>query len=114
MSSRDASLHLDRAIHGEILAGRGTENDAVYLDLSGTRRGFQPEVFVEYMHSIGIDLERFPEADAESRAASRRELCHTATASDTFHGGNAPPSTGWPRTPCWCSRVRRAARCRAR
>lgn len=58
VSSRDASLHLDRAIHGEILAGRGTENDAVYLDLSGTRRGFQPEVFVEYMHSIGIDLER--------------------------------------------------------
>jgi len=58
VSCRDASLHLDRAIHCEAMAGRATENDAVYLDLSGTRRGFQPEVFVEYMHSIGIDLER--------------------------------------------------------
>jgi succinate dehydrogenase/fumarate reductase flavoprotein subunit len=44
--------------HGVAVAGRATESDAVYLDLSGTRRGFQPEVFVEYMHSIGIDLDR--------------------------------------------------------
>jgi L-aspartate oxidase len=58
VSCRDASLHLDRAIHAEAVAGRATEHDAVYLDLSGTRRGFQPEVFVEYMHSIGIDLDR--------------------------------------------------------
>ncbi len=57
VSCRDASLHLDRAIHSEAIAGRATENDAVYLDLSGTRRGFQPEVFVEYMRSIGIDLD---------------------------------------------------------
>lgn len=58
VSSRDAAIHLDRAIHGEVLAGRATEHDAVLLDLSGTKRGFQPEVFVEYMHGIGIDLER--------------------------------------------------------
>lgn len=57
VSSRDGAVHLDRAIHGEVLAGRGTDHDAVLLDLSGTKRGFQPEVFVEYMHSIGIDLE---------------------------------------------------------
>jgi fumarate reductase (CoM/CoB) subunit A len=58
VSCRDAAIHLDRAIHGEVLAGRATEHDAVFLDLSGTKRGFQPEVFVEYMHAIGIDLER--------------------------------------------------------
>ncbi len=58
VSSRDGAVHLDRAIHGEVLAGRGTEDNAVFLDLSGTKRGFQPEVFVEYMHSIGIDLDR--------------------------------------------------------
>ncbi len=58
VSCRDGAIHLDRAIHGEVLAGRATEHDAVLLDLSGTKRGFQPEVFVEYMHSIGIDLER--------------------------------------------------------
>lgn len=58
VSCRDAAIHLDRAIHGEVLAGKATEHDAVFLDLSGSKRGFQPEVFVEYMHSIGIDLER--------------------------------------------------------
>jgi L-aspartate oxidase len=58
VSCRDGAIHLDRAIHGEALAGRATDHDAVFLDLSGTKRGFQPEVFVEYMHSIGIDLER--------------------------------------------------------
>lgn len=57
VSCRDAAIHLDRAIHGEALAGRGTDHDAIFLDLSGTKRGFQPEVFEEYMHSVGIDLE---------------------------------------------------------
>jgi fumarate reductase (CoM/CoB) subunit A len=58
VSSRDAALHLDRAIHGEVLAGRGTENDAVYLDLSSARRGFLPEMFVDYMAKFDIDLKR--------------------------------------------------------
>ncbi len=58
VSCRDPAIHLDRAIHGEALAGRATENDAVFLDLSGTRRGFQPEMFVAYMHENGIDIER--------------------------------------------------------
>lgn len=58
VSCRDPAIHLDRAIHGEALAGRATEHDAVFLDLSGTRRGFQPEMFVEYMLHNGIDIER--------------------------------------------------------
>jgi L-aspartate oxidase len=58
VSGRDAAIHLDRAIHGEVLAGRGTENDAVYLDLSSARRGFLPEMFVEYMARFDIDLQR--------------------------------------------------------
>ncbi|MEM6296932.1 MAG: FAD-binding protein [Myxococcota bacterium] len=57
VSCRDAAIHLDRAIHGEAVAGRGTDNDAIFLDLSGTQRGFQPEVFEEYMNSVGINLE---------------------------------------------------------
>lgn len=56
VSCRDGAIHLDRAIHGEVLAGRGTDNDAVYLDLAGTQRGFQPEVFDHYMKENGIDL----------------------------------------------------------
>ena len=58
VSCRDASVHLDRAIHGEVLAGRGTENDAVFLDLSSARRGFLPEMFVDYMNGFEIDLKR--------------------------------------------------------
>lgn len=58
VSCRDGAIHLDRAIHGEVLAGRGTENDAVYLDLSRARRGFQPEVFEQYMLENGIDVTR--------------------------------------------------------
>jgi len=57
VSCRDAAIHLDRAIHGEAVAGRGTDHDAIFLDLSGTKRGFQPEVFHEYMKSVGIDLD---------------------------------------------------------
>jgi L-aspartate oxidase len=58
VSCRDHAIHLDRAIHGEALAGRGTEHDAVQLDLSSARRGFLPEMFVEYMAKFDIDLTR--------------------------------------------------------
>jgi succinate dehydrogenase/fumarate reductase flavoprotein subunit len=58
VSCRDHAIHLDRAIHGEALAGRGTANDAVQLDLSAARRGFLPEFFVEYMAKFDIDLRR--------------------------------------------------------
>ena len=56
VSCRDGAIHLDRAIHGEALAGRGTVNDAIFLDLAGTQRGFQPEVFDAYMKENGLDL----------------------------------------------------------
>jgi fumarate reductase (CoM/CoB) subunit A len=58
VSCRDAAIHLDRAIHGEALAGRATEHDGILLDLSRAKRGFQPEMFIEYMASKGIDLQR--------------------------------------------------------
>lgn len=58
VSCRDHAIHLDRAIHGEALAGRATEHDAVQLDLSSARRGFLPEMFVEYMAKFDIDLTR--------------------------------------------------------
>jgi succinate dehydrogenase/fumarate reductase flavoprotein subunit len=58
VSCRDHAIHLDRAIHGEALSGRGTANDAVQLDLSSARRGFLPEFFVEYMAGFDIDLGR--------------------------------------------------------
>ena len=57
VSCRDHALHLDRAIKGEVLAGRGTKNNAVLLDLSGARRGFEPELFVKFMLSKGIDVQ---------------------------------------------------------
>jgi L-aspartate oxidase len=58
VSCRDHAIHLDRAIHGEALAGRATLRDGVYLDLSSARRGFLPEMFVHYMARFGIDLTR--------------------------------------------------------
>jgi succinate dehydrogenase/fumarate reductase flavoprotein subunit len=58
VSCRDAAIHLDRAIHGEALSGRASDHDAVFLDLSGAKRGFQPEMFIEYMASHHIDLKR--------------------------------------------------------
>lgn len=58
VSCRDAAIHLDRAIHGEGLAGRGTDHDAIFLDLSSARRGFLPDMFVEYMAGFQIDLTR--------------------------------------------------------
>jgi len=56
VSCRDHALHLDRAIKGEVLAGRGTRNNAVLLDLSGARRGFEPELFIKFMLSKGLDV----------------------------------------------------------
>lgn len=57
VSCRDHALHLDRAIKAEVLAGRGTKNDAVLLDLSGARRGFEPELFIKFMLSKGLDVQ---------------------------------------------------------
>jgi len=58
VTCRDNAIHLDRAIHGEALAGRATENNGVFLDLSHADRGFEPEVFVEFMRRNGIDIRR--------------------------------------------------------
>jgi succinate dehydrogenase/fumarate reductase flavoprotein subunit len=57
VSCRDQALHLDRAIKAEVIAGHGTRNDAVLLDLSGARRGFEPELFVKFMLSKGLDVQ---------------------------------------------------------
>jgi succinate dehydrogenase/fumarate reductase flavoprotein subunit len=57
VSCRDSALYLDRAIKAEVLAGRGTKHDAVLLDLSGARRGFEPELFTKFMMSKGMDIE---------------------------------------------------------
>jgi len=57
VTCRDHALHLDRAIKSEVMAGRGTEHDAVFLDLSGARRGFEPELFPNFMRSKGVDVE---------------------------------------------------------
>ena len=56
VSCRDDAIHLDRAIKGEILAGRGTETDGVYIDLSKGDRGFEPELFPKFMLAKGIDI----------------------------------------------------------
>ncbi len=58
VSCRDVAIHIDRAIHGEVLAGRGTPNDGVYLDISGTQRDFMPEAFNEHMLKCGLDIEK--------------------------------------------------------
>lgn len=57
VSCRDQALHLDRAIKAEVIAGHGTRNDAVLLDLSGARRGFEPELFIKFMLSKGLDVQ---------------------------------------------------------
>lgn len=57
VSCRDQALHLDRAIKGEVMAGHGTRNDAVLLDLSSASRGFEPELFVKFMVSKGVDVQ---------------------------------------------------------
>lgn len=56
VSCRDSSFHIDRAIKTEVLEGRGTAHEAVYLDLSNARRGFKHELFEEFMLSRGIDI----------------------------------------------------------
>jgi fumarate reductase (CoM/CoB) subunit A len=56
VSCRDQALHLDRAIKAEVVAGHGTRNNAVLLDLSGARRGFEPELFIKFMLSKGMDV----------------------------------------------------------
>lgn len=56
VSCRDHSIHLDRAIKAEAMAGRGTEHDAVFLDLSQAERGFLPELFPDFMRAKGIDI----------------------------------------------------------
>ena len=56
VSCRDQALHLDRAIKAEVVAGHGTRNNAVLLDLSGARRGFEPELFIKFMLSKGLDV----------------------------------------------------------
>ncbi len=56
ISCRDASLYLDIAIKAEAMAGRGTEHDAVFLDLSNAERGFLPELFPGFMLEKGIDI----------------------------------------------------------
>ncbi len=58
VSCRDASIHLDRAIKGEVLRGRATSHGAVFLDLSRGERGFEPELFVKFMRSHGLDVKR--------------------------------------------------------
>ena len=58
VTCRDGAIHLDRAIHGEALAGRATEHDGIFLDLSIGERGFQPEVFETFMRECGIDIKR--------------------------------------------------------
>jgi fumarate reductase (CoM/CoB) subunit A len=58
VSCRDQALHLDRAIKAEVVAGHGTRNNAVLLDLSGARRGFEPELFIKFMLSKGLDVHR--------------------------------------------------------
>ncbi len=56
ISARDNALNLDRAIKAEAMAGRATDNDAVFLDLSHAKRGFEPEIFEEFMLSRGMDV----------------------------------------------------------
>lgn len=58
ISCRDTSVHLDRAIHSEALAGRATPHDGVFLNLAGTRRDFMPEAFVNHMLGCGLDIDR--------------------------------------------------------
>jgi len=58
VSCRDKAIHLDRAIKGEVLKGRATKYSGVFIDLSQADRGFEPELFVKFMLSKGIDVRR--------------------------------------------------------
>lgn len=57
VSCRDCALYLDRAIKTEVIAGRGTKNDAVLLDLSSAGRESEPEQFTRFMLSKGVDVQ---------------------------------------------------------
>jgi fumarate reductase (CoM/CoB) subunit A len=58
VSCRDVSIHLDRAIKGEVLKGTATEADGVFLDLSESNRRFEPELLAPFLLSKGIDIRR--------------------------------------------------------
>jgi L-aspartate oxidase len=58
VSCRDAAIHLDRAIKGEVLKGNATAHNGVFLDLSDAKRGFEPELFEPFMAAKGIDVRR--------------------------------------------------------
>lgn len=58
VSCRDHALHIDRAIKAEVIAGRGTKNDAVLLDLSTARRGFEPDLFIKFLRTKGLDVQQ--------------------------------------------------------
>src|SRR5256886_16801283 len=56
VSCRDAALHLDRAIKGEVLAGRATAHDGVFLDLSRADRGLLAQLFRTFMGAHGLSM----------------------------------------------------------
>lgn len=56
VSCRDDAVHLDRAIKTEVIAGHGTKHDAVLLDLSRVRRGFETEPFMKFLRSKEVDV----------------------------------------------------------
>jgi len=58
VSSRDAAIHLDRAIKGETMKGNATAEHGIFLDFASADRGFEPELFVEFMTANGIDVRR--------------------------------------------------------
>jgi fumarate reductase (CoM/CoB) subunit A len=58
VSCRDVTIHLDRAIKGEALRGNATRHSGIFVDLSDANRGFEPELFVPFMLSKGIDVRR--------------------------------------------------------
>ena len=96
VSCRDAALHLDRAIKGEVLAGRATAHDGVFLDLSRAERGFLPELFIKYMESQGLDMRRdliqVQLHHHTSNGGIRIDPCGQATLPGLFAVGEA---SGW-------------------
>ncbi len=61
VSSRDDSIHLDRAIKAEGLKNDGLApgvHAPVYLDMSRAERGFLPELFPAFMLEKGIDISK--------------------------------------------------------
>ncbi|MGI9511047.1 MAG: FAD-binding protein, partial [Geminicoccaceae bacterium] len=58
VSCRDASIHLDRAIKQETMKGNASAEHGIFLDFAAADRGFEPELFVEFMAANGIDVRR--------------------------------------------------------